>query len=153
MRRPSLFSAYSTYSKQIKKTKFTKLHLEFAESCLDLLGIYLNYLSSRFKQNKYGDILLMRNQGYLHSALSQGGSATEFRIIYYSQSSIASMIIFGPTENPCSSKRSMVSSHFQVQQDAQTMVMENRAHYHVLYLLSWKHILPGSSSICVISDY
>ena len=59
MRRPSLFSAYSTYSKQIKKTKFTKLHLEFAESCLDLLGIYLNYLSSRFKQNKYGDILLM----------------------------------------------------------------------------------------------
>jgi hypothetical protein len=56
MWRPSLFSAYSTYSKQIKKTK---LHLEFAESCLDLLGIYLNYLSSRFKQNKYGDILLM----------------------------------------------------------------------------------------------
>ena len=49
MRRPSLFSAYSTYSKQIKKTEFTKLHLEFAKSCLDLLGIYLNYLSSRFK--------------------------------------------------------------------------------------------------------
>jgi hypothetical protein len=59
MQRPSLFSAYSTYPKQVKKTKFTKLHLEFAESCLDLLGICLNYLSSTFKQNKYCDILLM----------------------------------------------------------------------------------------------
>jgi hypothetical protein len=59
MRRPSLFSAYSTYLKQVKKTKFAKLHLEFAESCLDLLGICLNYLSSKFKQNKYCDILLM----------------------------------------------------------------------------------------------
>ena len=59
MRRPSLFSAYLTYPKQVKKTKFTKLHLEFAESCLDLLGNCLNYLSSKIKQNKYCDILLM----------------------------------------------------------------------------------------------
>jgi hypothetical protein len=62
MRRPSLFSTYSTYPKQVKKTKFTKLHLGFAESCLDLLGNCLNYLSSKFKQNKYCDILLMSGQ-------------------------------------------------------------------------------------------
>ena len=87
MRRPSLFFAYSTYSKQIKKTKFTKSHLEFPESCLDLLRIYLNYLSSRFKQNKYGDVLLMYSVQLHAQVLTRGRNSYYITsIIYYSLS-------------------------------------------------------------------